>query len=165
MDAMRLVPAEEFTPWDFAPPPRAPSAFLPEAFRRLDAFDTETTEAAKTLIMDALFGEVVSQFPRLKVWKSVAVETDTLAGIADYLITPRRAYVATPLLCRENNTRDGFTRPVWGIVSNAQSWQFYCLTAADVVHKSGQLSVGQLPELVGALYFLCQECVDAAGAS
>ncbi len=99
MDAMRLVPAEEFTPWDFAPAPRASSAFLPEAFRRLQGFDTETAEQAKTLIMDALVAEVVSEFPRLKVWKAAPLETDTLTGIAGYLITPRYAYVATPLLC------------------------------------------------------------------
>ena len=182
-DAMRLVPAEEFTFWDFTPPPRAPSAFLPEAFRRLDVFDTETTEQAKTLIMDALFAEVVSLFPRLKVWKAALIETDTLSGVADYLITPRRAYVATPLLCvteakrddfvqgraqcvaemftcRENNTRDGFARNVWGIVSNGQSWQFYQLTLSSVIYESKQFSVEHLPELIGALYYVCQQCAD-----
>ena len=184
MDAMRLVPAEDFAAWDFAPAPRAPSAFLPEAFRRLEVFDTETTEQAKTLLMDALFAEVVSEFPRLKVWKAVAIESDTLTGIADYLITPRRAYVATPLLCvveakrddflqgraqcvaemlscRENNTRDGWNHDVWGIVSNGQTWQFYKLTASGSVHESRQFSVEQLPELIGALHHLCAECANA----
>ena len=47
-------------------------------------------------------------------------------------------------------------------MSNGESWQFYKLTASDVVYESRQFSVEQLPELIGALYLLCEECAGAA---
>ena len=85
------------------------------------------------------------------MWKGAALESDTLIGTADYLIAPKRAYLAYPLLCvteakrddfeqgrtqcvaemiacRDNNHREAFDTDVYGIVSNGQGWQFYKLT-------------------------------------
>ena len=116
--------------------------------QRLESFDLQNSEAAKTLLIDALFAEIVPLHPKLKVWKSAPLETDTLTGIADYLIAPRRAYLATPLLCVTEAKRDDFERgraqclgemyaciwnnrqrdqnvDVYGIVSNGQGWIFY----------------------------------------
>lgn len=142
-DAMALIAVKEFTPWTINALLLAPSAVLLENLRRLESFDLRTTEQAKTLLIDDLFGEIVPNYPLLKVWKAAALSTDTLTGIADYLITPRRAYIETPLLCtveakrddfeqgaaqcitemvacRWNNTQANITIDVFGVVSNGQ---------------------------------------------
>lgn len=183
-DAMQLIPAVEFTPWEPQVQPREPSDNLQENFRRLEAFDLETSEMAKTLLMDALFAEIVPEHPKLKVWKAAALETDTLTGVADYLITPRRAYLATPLLCvaeakRDdfvqgraqcvaemvaclwNNLQEGFAWDVFGIVSNGQAWQFYKLTPHKEVFETRLYVIGELSELLGTLDQLCAECTKA----
>jgi hypothetical protein len=76
--------------------------------RRFVVFNLENSEAAKLLVVDALFAEVVSRHPRLKVWKAAPLETDTLTGVADYVIAPNRGYLNTPLLCVAEAKRDDF---------------------------------------------------------
>jgi hypothetical protein len=180
-DAAQLVSARQFTPWQPDIPPRPPSDFLKENLRRLKAFDLETTEIAKTLLIDALFSEIVPNYDRLKVWKAVLLETDTLTGVADYLIAPHYLYLSTPLLCvaeakRDdfvqgraqclaemyacawNNRQEGSVFDVFGIVSNGQVWQFYRLTPAGEVFESGLFTTDRLPELLGMLDYVCAEC-------
>jgi hypothetical protein len=191
-DAALLISARQFTPWPLDIPPRPPSDFLTEDLRRLKAFDLETTESAKTLLIDALFAEIVPNYERLKVWKAILLETDSLTGVADYLIAPHYVYLTTPLLCvaeakRDdfvqgraqclaemyacawNNQQEGYTLAVFGIVSNGQVWQFYQLTPAGEVFESGLFTTERLPELLGVLDFVCAECAknvpDAAEAS
>jgi hypothetical protein len=131
--------------------------------------------------MDALFSEIVPNYPKLKVWKAALLETDTLTGVADYLITPKRAYIATPLLCvaeakrddfvqgraqcvaemyacQWNNQQKGLLRDVFGIVSNGQGWQFYKLTLAAEVFETDLYNTKYLPELLGVLDYICSEC-------
>jgi hypothetical protein len=180
-DAAQLVAARQFTPWQLDVPPRPPSDFLKEDLRRLKAFDLETTESAKTLLIDALFAEIVPNYDRLKVWKAVLLETDSLTGVADYLIAPHYVYLTTPLLCvaeakRDdfvqgraqclaemyacawNNQQEGHPFEVFGIVSNGQIWQFYQLTPAGAVFESGLFTTERLPELLGILDHVCAEC-------
>src|SRR5579862_3537009 len=54
-EAIKLVSAEEFTPWRLNAPTHPPSATLQENLRRLESFDLQTTEQAKTLLIDDLF--------------------------------------------------------------------------------------------------------------
>jgi hypothetical protein len=180
-DAAQLISARQFTPWQADVPPRPPSDFLKEDMRRLQAFDLETTESAKTLLIDALFAEIVPNYERLKVWKAVLLETDSLTGVADYLIAPHYVYLTTPLLCvaeakRDdfvqgraqclaemyacawNNERDGHSVAVFGIVSNGQVWQFYQLPPTGGVLESGLFTIDRLPELLGVLDHVCAEC-------
>jgi hypothetical protein len=180
-DAAQLVSARQFALWQPDLPPRPPSGFLKEDLRRLQAFDLETTESAKTLLIDALFAEIVPNYDRLKVWKSVLLETDSLTGIADYLIAPQYVYLAMPLLCvaeakRDdfvqgraqclaemyacawNNQQEGHSIDIFGIVSNGQVWQFYRLTPAGVVSESELYTTARLPELLGMLDYVCAEC-------
>jgi len=180
-DAMALIAVKEFTPWTITAPPLAPSPVLLENLRRLESFDLRTTEQAKTLLIDDLFGEIVPNYPLLKVWKAAALTTDTLTGIADYLITPRRAYIEMPLLCtveakrddfeqgaaqcitemiacRWNNQQENITIDVFGIVSNGQGWQFYQLTLHDEILETELYTIGDLPRLLGVLDFVCAEC-------
>ncbi len=58
-EAMQLILITRFTSWNLNAPPRPPSAGLQEHLRRLQVFDTQTTERAKTLLIDALFAEIV----------------------------------------------------------------------------------------------------------
>ena len=75
-----------------------------------EVFDLQTTEEAKTLLNDDLFRESVPHHNNLKVWKAAPLETDTLKGIADYLITPKHAYIETPLLCVAEAKKDDFVK-------------------------------------------------------
>jgi hypothetical protein len=153
--------------------------------RRLEAFDLKSSEQAKTLLIDALLAEIVPLYPRLKVWKAAALSTDTFTGIADYLMAPHRAYLETPLLCvaeakkddfeqgsaqciaemvacRWNNLQQAHKSDVYGIVSNGQTWQFYKLTMIGEIFESGLYTTSFLPEMLGALDYVCQECARNA---
>ncbi len=186
-EALRLVSVEEFTPWQINAAPCPPSPTLQENLQRLKSFDLQTTEQAKTLLMDALFAEIVPRYTNLKVWKAAVLETNELTGIADYLITPKRAYAATPLLCvaeakrddflqgraqclsemyacHWNNLQDNLRHSVLGIVSNGQVWQFYRWSFGGAVLESGLYTTDDLPELLGALESVCAECSQYASA-
>src|SRR5882724_10809607 len=98
-EAMQLIGRDSFLRWQLSALPKQPSEFFTENMRRLEVFDLETSEQAKTLLIDALFAEIVPEHPNLKIWKAAVLNTDTLTGVADYLMAPHRAYLATPLLC------------------------------------------------------------------
>src|SRR5438093_920497 len=144
-EVMQLIGRDTLTRWQLNAPPRPPSDFLQEDLRRLEYFDLKSSEQAKTLLIDALFAEVVPLHGKLKVWKEATLNTDTLTGVADYLIAPKRAYLAAPLLsvaeakkddfergqaqclaemvaCQWNNRQRGQDLDVYGIVSNGQVW-------------------------------------------
>ena len=182
-DAMQLIPATEFVSWSFEYSLRVASENLLDNLSNLEAFDLKTSEAAKVLMMDLIFAEVVPSFDTLRIWKEVILSTDSLTGTADYLIAPKRAYLDTPLLCVAEAKRDNFERgaaqciaemvacaqnneaqkrlsDVLGIVSNGQTWQFYKLTRSKDVFESGQFSISELPKLLGALEYICAECAN-----
>lgn len=184
-EAMQMVPAENVEPWVLPGPSLAPSATLTDNLQRLQVFDLTNSEAAKHLLIDALFAEIVPHHPPLKIWKFEPLESDTLAGVADYLFAPRRMYAATPLLCvaeakkddfvqgraqcigemvtcRWNNRRDKREIDVYGIVSNGQDWQFYKLTPQNAVWETNIYAISNLPELLGALSYVCAECARNA---
>jgi hypothetical protein len=181
-DAMGLLNVSAFTRWNLNAPPLAPSDYLRENLRRFEeAFDLETSEAAKLLLLDALFAEVVPRYPNLKVWKSAPLESDTLTGVADYVIAPKRAFLATPLLCVAEakkddfvqgraqclveiaaclwaNRQEGIETDVYGIVSNGQVWQFYRRLTSGEVEETELYTTTHLPELLGALDHVCAAC-------
>lgn len=180
-EAMQLIPAERLVRWELPVQARPLSETVRAYLERLRAFDLENTEAAKLLLIDALLADVVPNFPPLKVWKAMPLESDTLTGVADYLLSPDYAYLKTPLLCaveakrddfvqgraqciaelvacRWNNRRDGHERSVYGIVSNGQLWQFYRLDEENRISESSPYALTDLPELLGALDHLCSLC-------
>ncbi len=180
-EVMQLIGQEILNDWQINAPPRPASDFLRENLRRMRVFDLESSEQAKILLIDALFAEIVNDYPKLKIWKAEALETDTLTGITDYLIAPYRAYAATPLLCVTEAKRDDFEKgrvqclaemyacqwnnrqhtveiDVYGIVSNGQGWRFYRLTRSNEVYETIQYSIENLPGLLGALNAICAEC-------
>lgn len=180
-EAMKLVGRDTLTAWLLNAQPRPPSDTLQEILSRFEFFDLQSSEPAKTLLIDALFVEVVPRHKKLKVWKEAILNTDTTTGVADYVIAPKRAYMATPLLCvaeakkddfpkgriqclaemaacRWNNQQRGLDFEVYGIVSNGQVWQFYQLTQTSDLLESTLYTVDNLPELLGALDHVCGEC-------
>ena len=180
-EAMQLIGRDTLTAWHLNAPPRQPGDTLKDIFCRFEFFDLQASEPAKTLLIDALFVEIVPGHKTLKVWKEAALNTDTTTGVADYVIAPKRAYMATPLLCvaeakkddfpkgriqclaemaacRWNNQQRGLDIEVYGIVSNGQVWQFYHLTQASDLLESTLYTVDDLPELLGALDYVCGEC-------
>jgi hypothetical protein len=184
-EAMELLHKEMLAPWDLDAPSRPASDDLKAHLRRLESFDLENTEQSRTLLIDALFAEVVSDYPNLKIWKAAVLNTDDLTGVADYLIAPKRAYMATPLLCVAEAKRDDFERgraqclaemyacmwtnrrdslaaDVYGIVSNGQAWRFYMLARTGEVYESKLFTTAFMPQLLGALDRICAECSRAA---
>ncbi len=180
-DALPLIPAKDFTEWTLNIVPLAVSPVLSHNLVRLGSFDLVQSEAAKITLIDTIFLEIVPNHPKLKVWKTELLETDTLTGFADYLIAPKQAYVETPLLCvtaakrddfeqgeaqcvaemvacRWNNSKAGLEIPVYGIVSNGTGWYFYCLAIDKAIYKSGLFATNDLPELLGAIDYICGEC-------
>ena len=179
-----MIPAEQFLLWALTAPPRPASVTLETNLHSLEAFDMKTSEAAKVLLIDFVFAAVVPLHPKLRIWKEALLTTDTLTGIADYLIAPKRAYLETPLLCVAEAKRDDFERgaaqcvaemaacqwnnrqenhqcTVFGIVSNGQNWQFYKLTHANEIYESAIYPITNLPELLGVLDAVCRECADS----
>ncbi len=186
-EAMELLEIESFTRWTIPAEPLAPTEHLLEDMRRFEAFDLEGSEAAKLLLLDTLFAEIVPNYPNLKVWKAAPLESDTLVGVADYVIAPRRGYLATPLLCVAeakkddflqgraqclveiaaclwNNRRDGIETDVYGIVSNGQVWQFYRRVLSGEIGESELYNTRYLSSLLGALNYVCAECAQNATA-
>ncbi len=184
-EVMQLLGQENLTRWVLETPPRPPSEHLLETLRRMEAFDLKGTEAAKLLLIDALLAEIVPNHSRLKVWKDTPLESEGLAGMADYLIAPKRAYLDTPLLCAVEAKRDDFVQgcaqclaemlacawnnqkagrdvDVFGIVSNGQGWQFYQLTRAGETLETDLYTTHDLPTLLGALDSICAECARLA---
>jgi hypothetical protein len=185
-EVMQLIGRDTLLHWQLSAPAKQPSDFFKEDMRRLEVFDLETSEQAKTLLIDALFAEIVHDHPKLKIWKAAVLNTDTLTGIADYLMAPNRAYLATPLLCVTEAKRDDFnkgriqclaemyacqwnnrqrdhTSDIFGIVSNGQGWRFYKLELGGDVHETDQYGLNGLPDLLGALDYICSECVKYVG--
>ncbi|GAB4460511.1 MAG: hypothetical protein OHK0029_24610 [Armatimonadaceae bacterium] len=62
-------------------------------------------------------------------------------------------------ICQQNNTRDGHETTIHGIVSNGQGWVFYRLTRTPEIFASGLFTTNDLPKLLGALDYICAECV------
>lgn len=178
---MQLLGRETLTLWQPDAPARPPSDMLLGHLARLNSFDLRSTGQGKTLLINALFAEVVPIHPNLKVWKAAALDTGTLTGVADYLIAPFRAYLETPLLCVTEAKRDDFERgqaqclaemyacawnnrqaghdvDVYGIVSNGQGWLFYKWERGGDVFETEQYAISDMPHLLGLLHYVCGEC-------
>ncbi len=184
-EALGLVPTELLIPWNIGSAPLPPSAILTEILARFESFDLTGSEPAKIMLIDAILIEVVPRHPKIKVWKGEPLETDAMTGFTDYLIAPKRAYVKAPLLCvveakkddfegseaqcvaemvacRWNNRQSGTIIPIYGIVSNGNGWQFYCLTTQNTVQQSALFGLNNLSDLLGAVDYLCAGCAKHA---
>ena len=186
-EAMPLIGTVDFMEWRIEAPPRPPSDILTAYLPRLRSFDTLGSEAAKLLLVDTMLAEIVPHHATLKVWKGKPLVSPTLTGFADYLFTPRSAYVTTPLLCaaeakkddfeqgraqcvaelaacREKNQAEGHDIDLFGFVSNGQTWLFYKYTTTGEIYETSEYNLENMPRLLGALDYLCAECAKRVPA-
>lgn len=180
-EAMQLIGQENIQHWQIDTLPRPPSDHLRQRWQSLQVFGRGSSEQVESWYIDALLLEVVPAHPKLKVWKGMPLETDTLIGIADYLIAPKRAYLDTPVLCGVEARWDNFERArtlciaqmvacqwdnqeagravdIYGFVSNGTMWHFYRLTRGGEVYETEMVAISRMPELLGALDSICREC-------
>ncbi|MBC7796231.1 MAG: hypothetical protein H7Z37_05080 [Pyrinomonadaceae bacterium] len=181
-DAMKRLGLISLEEWKFDFEHIQPTPFFEERIKRLkNHFDLASTERAKEILIEAICEEVLTRYPKIKVWKSAPLASDDLIGSADYLITAQRRYIETPLLCvveakrddfekglaqclvemqacRWNNERDGEKIDIYGIVSNGESWKFYKYDVGGKVFESEIFAFSDEPKLLGALSYVFERC-------
>jgi hypothetical protein len=179
-EAFKEVGVEELTKWKVDFKPISATEFFAERLNRLDVFDLTRNETAKTLVIDAFLEEALQSHRNLKAWKEPLLESETLNGIADYLITKRRGYLDLPFLCaveakkddfeqglaqclvemkacKEANLANGKIIDIFGIVTNGTTWEFYKMTNDNVF--TGRAFIADEPDdLLGMLNYVFTEC-------
>ena len=168
--------------WNIPFEPIEPSAFFHEELRRMDAFDVESSERGKEVLIDAILQEALSRRDTLKIWKEVSLKTEELSGRTEYLFAQRFRILKHPFVCLAEAKKDDFekglaqcllgmkacqllnakakmTIDMHGIVSNAAAWRFYKLTLCDEVYESPLYSFQtQMPTLFGILDTVFATC-------
>ncbi len=181
-EAYQLLDLKTLDVWELSAPDIPPSAFFEKRLDRLHKnFDLRSYEKSKELLIDAYCEEAIDSLDRLKIWKGAAIESDRLKGNADYLIAERKDYLDRPFLCVVEAKKDDFEqglaqclvemaacqwqnaqadRPigVYGIVTNATTWQFYHLSPRGLVRESRPYTSGQPAQLLGVLFRVFQDC-------
>ncbi|MCA1994803.1 MAG: hypothetical protein LDL41_22560, partial [Coleofasciculus sp. S288] len=169
-------------PWKFSVEPIAPSEFFQENLRQIsEVFDLQSGEESKKLLIDAICQESLRQFKHLKIWKAAPFSGEQTTGYVDYLLAKRRAYLEVPLLCIIEAKKDDFEQglaqclpamkacqynnqllgqklDIYGIVTNGEGWQFYKLTLDGLVYGSELYAIGNLPQVLGILNFVFEQC-------
>jgi hypothetical protein len=187
-EAYQLLKLTTLEPWPIVAPSLVPSDFLNSLLTRLQSgFDIQRSEEGRKLIIDSILLEVIHNFPQLKIWKGPKLEGETATGAADYLITAKRDYVATPFLCVAEAKKDDFEQglaqclvemkacqwnnlsrnddrdrihpiDIFGIVTNAEGWKFYKLTTQNQVYETELYAFRNLPDVLGILTVLLTDC-------
>lgn len=181
-EAFKYLGIQEIIPWKLSVAPIAPSEFFEENLRQIsEVFDLRSSEESKKLLIDAICQESLRRFKHLKIWKSAPLSDEQTTGYVDYLVAERKAYLEAPLLCIVEAKRDDFEQglaqclpqmkacqynnkeigrnlDIYGIVTNGEGWQFYKLTLEGAVYGSKLYAIGNLPQVLGILSFIFQEC-------
>lgn len=183
-EALTIIGTNQLREWHFSIQPQPPSEVYVQNLARLKAhFDLSLSEAAKSLLIDAILLEAIDDFARLKVWKEAPLKTATLSGTVDYLVAPQGKVYHAPLLCvvaakkdnfeqglaqclvemyacREINQTEspGDNRDIFGIVTNAMTWRFYKFSAISEIHESPVYAETQLELILGALRSIFEQC-------
>lgn len=181
-EAMQHLGIEKLHPWPLETKLRPPSQFFIERLERLRIFDTARTERAKELLVDAYCEESLINFPDLKLWKAAPLSADDVTGVVDYLLTPQRDYIDTPLLCvveakkddfeqglaqslvemhacQQLNAQQGRHHPLYAIVTNGDGWRFYRYEAGQVYESDLYTRTGNetLLGILDEIFALCQQ--------
>ncbi len=180
-EAFITLGIERLIEWKADFQPVAPTDFFNERLRRLGNFGLTNSERGKELLIDAVCEEAIERHQKLRIWKAAPLESDTLTGIVDYIVAPRRAYVATPLLCVVEAKKDDFEKglaqclvemkacqwrnhhegkdlTVYGVVTNGTGWQFYQLTLEGEVFESQFYALNQIAQVLGMLGYVFANC-------
>lgn len=181
--ALQKVGLTRLEPWqpDFTTKPQ--SAYFEENMQRLRRFDTARSEGAKLLLADAFFEEAIQPYIELRIFKETTIQGTDTGGLVDYLVAPDGVVPATPFLCVSEAKKDDFDKglaqclvemqacgeinsssgreiPVFGIVTNGSSWQFYRREPSGQVWESSTYSIAHPQEILGILdhiFALCQQ--------
>lgn len=180
--AFKYLMIEKLIPWKFTSTPTAPSEFFYQRINRLEQrFDLQKCEESKKLLIDAICEEALEGFSLLKIWKGASIESDELAGAADYLIAKNRAYLEAPFLCLVEAKKDDFTQglaqclvemhacqwinrelgkdlDVMGIVSNGTGWQVYKMQVDGTVYEGAFRGIANIDEILGDLRYVFELC-------
>jgi hypothetical protein len=180
-EAMKQLNITDLHPWQISAPAIAPSEFFQQRLKRLEAFDLQSFERSKELLIDAFCEEAIQSYPKLKIWKGASLEGKSVSGNVDYLIAERKRYLEAPLLCIVEAKKDDFEQglaqclvelqacqwqnsrferaiDVMGIVTNASLWQFYQLLYSGEVYETLPYGLNDLPAILGALHFVFHHC-------
>jgi hypothetical protein len=179
--ALEWVGIAEPQPWEIDVLPHAPSAFFHEKMQRLAVFDTARSEGAKLLLVDAFFEEAAQPYTRLRIFKETTIQGERSGGLLDYLVAPRGGVPTTPFVCVTEAKKDDFDKglaqclvelqtcaelnekagkriDVYGIVTNGQSWQFYCRTNENQWLGTLTYGITDPPQLLGVLDYILARC-------
>jgi hypothetical protein len=180
-EAMKQLNIIDLNSWSIDALPIEPSDFFHQRLKRLEAFDLESYERSKELLIDAFCEEAIQSFPTLKIWKGATLEGEITCGNVDYLIAGRKRYLEAPLgcvveakkddfeqglaqclvemqACQWQNAQLGKTIDVLGIVTNGSTWQFYQLTTTGQVFETLPYSLNDQPAILGVLHFIFDQC-------
>ncbi|BAP55377.1 hypothetical protein THII_1080 [Thioploca ingrica] len=180
-ESLKVVGVNQLKEWHLEIIPRAPSAYYQQTIVKLKShFDLSLSEAAKSLLIDALLLEAIDDFKELKIWKDASLQTDALTGTIDYLVAPQGTVYQSPFLCVVEAKKDNFEQglaqclvemqacqwlnkifkpfEVFGIVTNAIVWRFYKLTPENDVYESSVYAETQLDFILGVLYSIFAQC-------
>ena len=177
--ALQILNQHEIAEWRIPFKARLPSSLYTETITRLSKyFDLSLSAAAKSVLIDAILLESISYFEQLKIWKAAKLQSETLQGVADYLIAPQGKVYQTPLLCVVEAKKDDFeqglaqcllemyvclqnnTQPIniFGIVTNATVWQFYQLDPQQHIYESPTYTTTHINEVLGILDWIFEQC-------
>jgi hypothetical protein len=179
-EALIMVGNSPLKEWHFELHPRPPSTHYQQTMIKLKScFDLSLSESAKALWIDMILLESLEPFKRLKTWKEATLQTETLTGVLDYLVAPQGVIYQIPLLCVVEAKKDDFEKgmaqcliemyachqfnnnleiDIYGIVTNAISWEFYKFTSQSEVYKSLTYSESHLEDILGILHFIFSQC-------
>lgn len=180
-EALSIIGVNQIKEWYFDIIPRSPSIHYQQTVAKLKLhFDLSLSEAAKSLLIDALLLEAIDDFKELKIWKEASLQTDALTGTIDYLVAPQGKVYQSPFLCVVEAKKDNFEQglaqclvemqacqwlnkifkpfEVFGIVTNAIVWRFYKLTPENDVYESSVYAETQLDSILGILYSILAQC-------
>jgi hypothetical protein len=181
-EAFKRLKIKEVKAWQFEVSAIEPSAFFQEHLQRLGAaFDLQSCEESKKLLIDAICEEAIYGCEQLRVWKGAPLADEATSGYVDYLIAERKGYLEAPFLCiveakkddfeqgmaqclvemkacQYNNQQIGQLLDVFGIVSNGEGWRFYRLRRDGLVDETTLYSVGNMADLLGRLRYIFQLC-------
>jgi hypothetical protein len=181
-DAFKQLSIKHLNRWDLNVQLIPPSDFLQTRLQRIEkVFDLRSCEESKKLVIDAFVEEGLLGFSSLKAWKGANLESDALCGEVDYLVAENKAYLEAPILCIIEAKKDDFEQglaqclvemqacqwtnqqigkliDIFGIVTNADAWRFYTLTAQGQVWETLAYGIHDQAEILGALHEIFQLC-------
>ncbi len=190
IETIEWLGIKELKEWDLTRiAPVAPSQLYEETMQRLkNGFDLSFTEAARVMVIDTIFTEVISNYPALKIWKEAPLQTEFLTGKAEYLLAPAGLVYKNPLLCITEAKKDDFEQgtaqcllevdacyrlnieknhrnPVFGIVTNASAWRFFEYLGAANVLQSDLIGETNRELIFGILHNIFGRCQQYAQKS